>query len=239
MDVNDDFINKSRLTDLARYCVNQFVKSVAAAIPENSSILDAGAGECAYKPFFKHCDYKSVDLAIGDDKWNYCHLDYIAPLDCLPIENDTFDAVLCTQVLEHLHNPTECLKEMCRVLKPGGNLFLTVPMSQNEHQVPYDYFRYTSFGLKHICKVAGFSKIEVSPMGGLFFRWAYELPRALTFIPRLGFKHGNISFIGVLFLPLRLVAPLVIRTAQYMLLQLDFLDKESNDPWGWSVTAQK
>lgn len=239
MEVTDDFINKPKLADLARHCVTSFVRSVSSALREGTYILDAGAGECTYKPFFSHCSYRSVDLGIGDDKWNYRHLDYVAPLDCLPIENDTFDAVLCTQVLEHLQNPTECLAEMCRVLKPGGRLFLTVPMAQNEHQVPYDYFRYTSYGLKHICGVAGFQSIEVSPMGGLFFRWAYELPRMLTFIPRLGLKYGKVSFKGILFLPLRLIAFIAVRTMQVILLQLDFFDKQPNDPWGWQVIAHK
>lgn len=126
-------------------------------------MLDAGAGECAYKHLFDPCEYKSIDLGIGDSDWDYRNLDYIAPLDAMPIGDATFDAVLCTQVLDHLKNPQECVKEMNRVLKPGGYLFLTVPMSQEEHQVPYDFFRYTSYGLRHICSEAGFKEMEIIP----------------------------------------------------------------------------
>ena len=232
MTIRDDFINMPKMADLARYCVTDFVKSVAARLPSDTLLLDAGAGECAYKELFKHCNYKSVDLAIGENAWHYEHLDYVAPLDNLPIENDSFDAVLCTQVLEHLQKPAESVKEMHRVLKKGGYLFLTAPMAQNEHQTPYDYFRYTSFGLKYLCEAAGFKEVDVQPMGGMFYRWAYELPRTYMLIPKTGINR-------LIFFPFRVFYYFFIRLFKIVFVALDRFDKKSNDPWGWKVIARK
>lgn len=125
--------------------------------------MDAGAGESVYKNLFSHCDYKAINLAVGESKWNYANLDYIGPLHEMPIEDGIFDAVLCTQVLEHLEWPRESVREMHRFLRPGGVLYITVPMAQAEHQIPYDFFRYTSYGLRSICAHAGFDEIEVKP----------------------------------------------------------------------------
>jgi len=202
-------------------------------------LLDAGAGECAYKHLFDHCIYKSIDLAVGDSQWNYKNLDYIAPLDNMPIEDATFDAVLCTQVLEHLKKPMESVKEMYRVLKPGGYLFLTVPMSQEEHQVPYDFFRYTSYGLKYICSEAGFREIEVVSFGGMFLRWAYELPRVLPDLPRIGIKQGALNISGILAFPVRAFLLFLVRSMQATLAAIDSFDKKKNDPWGWQLIARK
>jgi len=148
--INENFSTRSKIQDVGRWYVTRFVENVARGLPAGSSILDAGAGESVYKKYFSHCNYKAIDLAVGESRWNYANLDYVGSLHEMPIEDDLFDAVLCTQVLEHLEWPRESVKEMHRVLKPGGKLYMTVPMAQNEHQVPYDFFRYTSYGIESI-----------------------------------------------------------------------------------------
>lgn len=239
MGITNDFINVAKLVDIGRYCVTQFVKSVAAELPPGTLLLDAGAGECAYKKLFNHCDYKSIDLAVGDSQWNYERVDYIAPLDNMPIEDATFDVVLCTQVLEHLTKPLESVKEMFRVLKPGGYLFLTVPMSQEEHQIPFDFFRYTSYGLKYICSEAGFVDIEVVSFGGMFLRWAYELPRILPDFPKIGIKQGKLNISGVFAFPIKIFLLFFVRLLQAIFVAFDRFDKKKNDPWGWQLVARK
>ena len=121
----------------------------------------------------------------------------------MPIEDAAFDAVLCTQVLEHLEWPRESVKEMYRVLKPGGTLYMTVPMASPEHQVPYDFFRYTSYGLESICKNAGFQQIKITPFGGMRVRWAYELPSAISIFPAAGLRSKKPNIIGILLLPIK------------------------------------
>lgn len=238
MVVNEDFTKFSKLADIGRWFINHFVKEVSAALPAGTKLLDAGAGECAYKKYFAHCEYKSVDLAAGNPTWAYGNLDYVAPLDKLPIDNGAFDAVLCTQVLEHLDHPRECMKELYRVLRPGGKLFVTVPMAQSEHQVPYDFFRYTSFGLRSLLSESGFQDIDIKPFGGMFTRWAYEIPRALTVFPAARSTEG-LKFKGLLFYPLKRVSLIAVRATQFLLLRLDRLDKIRDDPFGWSATCKK
>lgn len=237
--INEDFTKRRKIEDIGRWYVTKFVEHVARGLPAGASILDAGAGECVYKKFFTHCNYKAIDLAVGEKRWNYSHLDYVGPLHEMPIEDEAFDAILCTQVLEHLEWPRESVKEMYRVLKPGGKLYMTVPMAQKEHQIPYDFFRYTSYGLKSICKHAGFREIEVTPLGGLWVRWAYELPRCLSIFPGTGLLNGKINFYGLALFPLKAAMKLIIYLLQILFLYLDNYDKNKNDPFGWSCVATK
>jgi len=237
--LREDFTDRSKLEDLGRWHVSRFVRQAASALPPGSLLLDAGAGECAYKTEFPHCRYFAVDLAIGEESWNYANLDCLARLDQLPFRQGCFDAILCTQTLEHLEWPRESAREFFRVLKSGGRLFLTAPMSHAEHQMPYDFFRYTSAGLRSICAGAGFRRAEVVPLGGVFTRFAYELPRVLTFIPGTGLRSGSFRLKGLLLFPLRALAWTFVRLLQLLFLLAEPFDRVKNDPFGWSVTAQK
>lgn len=237
--INEDFSTRKKIQDVGRWYVTRFVESVGKSLPMGSLILDAGAGESVYKKLFSHCEYKAIDLAVGESRWNYSNLDYVGPLHDMPIEDDVFDAVLCTQVLEHLEWPRESVKEMHRVLKPGGKLFMTVPMAHSEHQIPYDFFRYTSYGLESICKHAGFHDIKINPFGGLWVRWAYELPRGLSIFPSDGLREKKPNILGIAMLPAKVVAYLFVRLLQMVFLWLDGFDKKKNDPFGWACVATK
>lgn len=122
-------------------------------------IVDVG---CGTKPY-RH-------LVPAD---RYVGLDYESPLrreagladvyydgGTFPLADDEFDGALCSQVLEHVFNPDEFLNEINRVLRPGGNLVLTVPFVWDEHEQPHDCARYSSFGLKAMLERAGFEIVE-------------------------------------------------------------------------------
>lgn len=237
--VNEDFTSYSKLSDVGRWYITRHIEQLAQKLPAGTYLLDAGAGECAYKKYFTHCRYVSIDLAVGEDKWNYQNLDYIAPLDNMPFEDNTFDAVLCTQVLEHLEWPRECTREMCRVLKPGGKLYLTAPMAHMEHQTPYDFFRYTSYGLRSICEHAGFRKVEIIPFGGMYVRWAYELPRGMSIFPAVRRPDRKIRLSTLPLLPVRLLALILVKCTQALFLTLDRFDRSKIDPFGWALVAEK
>jgi SAM-dependent methyltransferase len=152
---------------LVRAGILAFVQRSALEAPVGCRVLDAGAGDAPYRPLFAHCDYVTVDWPSSP------HLgaraaDISASLDALPIENSSFDLVLCTEVLEHVANPSAVLGELRRVLRPGGALRLTTPFVWPLHEEPFDYYRYTSHGLRHLAEQAGFVNSVVKPRNGYF-----------------------------------------------------------------------
>jgi SAM-dependent methyltransferase len=237
MSLSSDFRAFHKLDDVARWHTNRFVERVASRLPPGSRVLDAGAGEAAYADLFSHCRYVASDLAVGDRSWNYRNLDAVNRLEKLPFRGGTFDAVVCTQVLEHVEWPRECVAELHRVLKPGGALYVTVPMAQAEHQAPFDFFRYTSYGLRSI--LAGFRDVRIEPFGGLPTRLAYELPRLLALFPPGGLRTGKPNLRGAALVPVRLLTALVIRILQRTLLFSERWDRQKTDPFGWGVVATK
>jgi SAM-dependent methyltransferase len=230
-----------QLKDYGTFAVREFVERTAASLRPGSRILDAGAGQCTYKPYFKHCDYVAVDIGVGDSTWDYSHLDIVAPLDNLPIPDASFDAILCTEVLEHLDKPEDSLRELCRVLRPEGRLFLSVPFFHHEHQTPFDFFRYTSYGLKSLLQRTGFrpDTIMIKPVGGIFMRWSYELTALFELFPgiRIGTRYKTPR--DILLLPLRGFILLTIRLIQATLILMDPLDKTRKASLGWHVVAKK
>jgi SAM-dependent methyltransferase len=154
--------------DPLRCAINDFVRKAAAGVPEGARVLDAGAGECIYRPLFAGRRYIGVDRAVGDGTWDYGRLDALADLGRLPFSTASFDWIFCTETLEHLLKPRQALSELGRVLKSGGRLVLTVPFLQAIHQEPHDYFRYTPNGLCLLLAEAGFGEIQLETAGGYF-----------------------------------------------------------------------
>ena len=86
--------------------------------------------------------------------------DYFYDGNAFPFEDASFDGVICNEVLEHVFNPDQFLREIFRVLKPSGDLLLSVPFVWDEHEQPWDYARYSSFGLKNLLERNGFVVVE-------------------------------------------------------------------------------
>ena len=101
----------------------------------------------------------------------------------IPVENDRYDVVLCTQVLEHVSEPLKALEELSRVLVPGGMLWLSTPFYFEEHEKPYDYYRYTQFGLRYLVEKAGFRECQVEWLGGYYGTLSHQLNLARHFLP--------------------------------------------------------
>lgn len=99
-------------------------------------------------------------------------------------ENDAFDSILCTEVLEHVFEPERFVQEMMRVLKPGGKLLMTVPFAWDENEQPWDYGRYSSFGLTHLLTKHGFHIVK-HVKSGVRFRALAQL-RCTTVWKSLG-----------------------------------------------------
>ncbi len=125
----------------------------------HGEVLDVGCGRKPYRGLVPAQRYVGVDLdtpelrALGE-------ADLFYDGGKIPLADAQFDAVICSQVLEHVFAPAEFLAEIGRVLRPGGLLLLTTPFVWDEHSQPYDFGRYSSFGLKHVLESAGFEVRE-------------------------------------------------------------------------------
>lgn len=203
--------------------IDDAVDAFAASLRDGARVLDAGAGECAYKDRFARHSYIGVDLGIGDTHWNYGDLDVIADLTAVPLRSDVFDAVVNIVTLEHVREPACVLTELCRVLKPGGRLLLVIPHEWEEHQQPHDYFRYTRYGTRYLLERAGFNDIHLQPVGGFFRLLARRMLNALQFFPG----------------PLFLLAAVVFAPPALVLPVLDPIDKQRNFTLGYICTARK
>lgn len=152
-----------------------FVRSFAQVLPAGSKILDAGAGAAPYRPVFSHCSYRTQDwpssLHVGARP-----PDFVGDLqEGLPIAAGEFDAVLCTEVLEHVGDPARVLAELRRIIRPGGLLAVTVPFVGALHEEPHDHRRPTSHGLAALLAEAGFVDVRIEPLTGWFSMFAQVL----------------------------------------------------------------
>jgi SAM-dependent methyltransferase len=161
--------------------INAFVGGIASTTPPRATVLDAGAGECRFKPAFSHARYVGVDFGEGDPSWNYSRLDALARLEELPFPDQSFDKVISIVVLEHTAEPRRVMTEFRRVLADGGTVHLVVPHMWEEHQRPHDYFRFTSNGIRHLMRGAGFRVKRIEPVGGFFWMLSRRLIAVMAF----------------------------------------------------------
>jgi SAM-dependent methyltransferase len=131
----------------ARRALFRTVKQLAPQL--DGRILDVGCGSKPYKELFPTGDYVGLEIDTPENRAKK-RADYFYNGQVFPFPDQSFDAIVCNQVLEHVFTPDLFLEEIVRVLKPGGQLLLTVPFVWDEHEQPWDYARYTSFGLKSL-----------------------------------------------------------------------------------------
>lgn len=131
-------------------------------------LYDLGCGEATSKEYFLQyaTEYVGVDWANSTHSLN---ADLAADLNQpLPIASGVADSVVALSVLEHLARPEVMLEEAARILVPGGSLVLVVPFQWQMHEGPYDYRRFTSYGLQLLLAEAGFVDVTVEPYAGVF-----------------------------------------------------------------------
>ncbi len=190
-------------------------------IPDGSKVLDAGAGEGSHRKYCSHLEYYSQDIAeydgLGDEKGlhkgsrDYSALDIIADLEDLPIEKETFDGVMCIEVLEHVKNPLDALKEISRVLKKEGTLILTAPFNSLTHYAPHFYSTgFSSYFYEHHLTRLGFEIIELTPNGNFFEYIAQELRRVKYVSDKYTGKKLNLLFTSTIYLVLRALSKLSV-----------------------------
>ncbi|RYG03411.1 MAG: class I SAM-dependent methyltransferase [Chitinophagaceae bacterium] len=128
-------------------------------------LIDFGCGRKPYENLFSVDEYIGLDIEqTGHDHTN-SKVDVYYDGKVIPFPAATFDSLFFSEVLEHIFNVEEVLSEIHRVLKPGAKALITVPFCWNEHEVPYDYGRYSSFGIKYLLEQNGFRIIEIRKSG--------------------------------------------------------------------------
>lgn len=157
-------------------------------LPPGASILDAGAGELRFKSYCKHLKYVSQDFcqyegkgdgnALQTGEWNTSAIDIVSDITRIPAADQTFDAILCSEVLEHVPDPVAAVAEFSRLLKPGGVMLLTAPFCSLTHFAPFHFAsgfnRY--WHMEHLA-AAGLTVEEISTNGNWFEYVGQELSR--------------------------------------------------------------
>jgi len=121
--------------------------------------LDIGCGGRHYEPLCNSKKYIGIEIDSEDNRRTK-KADFYYDGNILPFKDNFFDSIISNQVFEHVFNPNLFMTEAYRVLKPGGMMLLTAPFMWDEHEQPFDFARYTSFGLQSILEKNGFEIIE-------------------------------------------------------------------------------
>lgn len=193
-------------------------------------LFDLGCGEMPYREWLlSYADtYTGVDWGGSQHELK---ADVIADLnEPLPIESGAADTVISLSVMEHLREPRIFLGEAHRILKAGGRMVLQVPFMWRVHEAPYDYFRYTRFGLRYLIEKAGFADVEVYSQTGFWTMWTLKFN-----YQTLGLLRGPRPVRKALELLLRVVWALDQRAARL----LDRHMKGEDETAGYFVVARK
>ena len=141
----------------ARKALREEIGNLASNL--QGSILDVGCGTKPYRELFNCTEYIGLEIDSEQNRKSK-QADYYYDGVTFPFEASSFDGVICNQVFEHVFTPDNFLLEINRVLKVNGKLLLTVPFVWDEHEQPYDFARYSSFGLKSLLVKSGFEVVQ-------------------------------------------------------------------------------
>ena len=198
----------------------RWLKKILATLPQGARVLDAGAGELQNRQHCIHLDYLSQDFCQyqGDEEvgneglklenWDTSRIDIVSDITAIPEPDASFDAVLCSEVLEHVPEPTHALDEFYRLLKPGGILILTAPFNSLVHMAPYHYCTgFSKYWYEHHLEARDFQirtltangdwftlmRQEISRLGGIerqHRNWSWPLAYLYGLIGWLYFSYG-------------------------------------------------
>jgi SAM-dependent methyltransferase len=161
-------------------------------------LLDLGCGDVPLYGIYQ--DYVTDNICVdwNNTLHNNQYLDLTADLNAkLPFEDEKFDTILMTEVLEHISNPNQLMSEISRLLKPEGKTIITVPFFYWLHETPHDYFRYTEFALKMFCENNSLKIITLEAYGGAPEILLDIIAKNISGLPKLG---SIMSTFGQLFL---------------------------------------
>lgn len=223
-----------------------FLREEAARLPPGARVLDAGAGTRPYAEIFRRQEYESCDMPGGFYEQRH---EFECFLHEIPQVDNRYDAIINTQVLEHVPDPLAALCELQRVLKPGGRLLLTVPLTAPLHGEPWHFFHFTHYGLAELARRAGLELISCEKIGGAFWVLGKRLPDAFRkwlkqYDPTRARKRGqSLTFCllmnMLLLIPWLLCYPVAGYCFRPLCYWLDRLDIEKSFTLGYTVVLVK
>lgn len=162
----------------SRHHLMEFAREAAGRGSDKSfRVLDVGAGRGPYRDLFAHVSYETSDVK------DFGNVDHVCSITNLSMADDTYDLVFCSQTLEHVSQPVRALREIRRVLKPGGEAWLSAPLFFEEHQQPVDFFRYTRFAWRRMARRAGFVVADISWLEGAYATSSYQMNMVARVLP--------------------------------------------------------
>jgi SAM-dependent methyltransferase len=198
-----------------------WLKQALGALPKSARILDDGAGQLQNRQHCAHldsvaqdfCQYKgggggAPDEGLHTNGWDTTRIDLVSDITAIPAPDGSFDAILCSEVLEHVPEPTHALDEFTRLLKPGGKLILTAPFGSNVHMAPYHYCSgFSKYWYEYHLAQRGFHIEQLTANGD----WYALLLQEITRLGGLERQRGNwtwplayaYALMGVLYFKLR------------------------------------
>lgn len=181
---------------------DEWIENALKKIPAGKKILDAGAGELQYKKYCSHLEYVAQDLGEYDGSgnqeglhtqtWDNSMIDIKSDIVSIPVPDESFDAIMCTEVFEHIVEPVNAVKEFARIIRPGGYLIITAPFASFTHFAPF-YFAngYSRYWYEEVLGRYGFIIEDFSPNGNYFEFIAQELRRISSMAKR--YSNTDIS----------------------------------------------
>ena len=146
-----------------------FCEMAGKHLKPGQSVYDIGCGDKPFKPFIDSLGCKYIGVDIEDGFYDPGHIDLVGSAYDIPIDSGSADAVLSSQVIEHLEFPEKAFSEASRVLKPGGIFILAFPFIYPLHSVPRDYLRYTEFFINSRLEQNGLEVAEMKRIGGFWY----------------------------------------------------------------------
>jgi len=181
----------------------QSLQDIGASLRGNEVVVDLGRyyvydGTCLFAPYFaKARQYVGADCVLPDWKEVYGYQRWmvedgriirvppklVTDITRLPFGSEVADWVLIPNIVEHVREPESMFEEAFRILKKGGRSVVFAPHVREEHQPPFDYFRYTRYGLRHLFEKVGFEVETITPTTGIFDVLSKTAITALDFLP--------------------------------------------------------
>ncbi|WP_395752818.1 class I SAM-dependent methyltransferase [Prosthecobacter sp.] len=219
--------------ELERYHVCEFVRREAIpALHSGMQVLDAGSGRLKEQVMREELLASGATLHTLD----FCAgpgVDFVGDVSDLPFKEGSYDAVICTQVLEHVKSPPKTVSELVRVLKPGGMLYLTAPQSAPLHNLPWHFFNPTKLGIQMLLEDLGMEVVKIKPQGCHFSQLATVLHFTVPVLQQS-------SLPKIVKFPAELAARFLFGfVAKLVLIPLDKFDTQCKNAGGWCFAARK